>query len=246
MKKIFFLGGNDAEMFQIKKRLSEAEAPFIDAHLGWGAKASAYQKQILEAAAAGQTPVLVELEIDIELPSVCLIVDHHGLSKGKSQSILQVLELIKKPASREDILIALNDEGYIPALKTAGASPEEISWVRALDRSCQGITPEQEKEGERAVQERQELPSGLIIVHCSHSKTAPIVDRIFEIQGDKQNLLIISEDGESNYFGSTEIIETIDVRFPGGWKGGLTTGKNAYWGGYVDQKKLAAFLKRLA
>jgi len=246
MKKIFFLGGNDAEMSQIKKRLAEANADVIDANLNWGAKASAYQTEIMNAAKAGQTPVLIELEIDIELPTGCLIVDHHGLSKGHSQSILQILELIKRPAEREDLLIALNDEGYIPALKTAGASPEEINWVRSFDRACQGITPEQEAEAEKAVQEKEKLPSGLIIVRCPHSKTSPIVDRIFEIQGEKQNLLILSEDGESNYFGSAEIVETIDVRFPGGWKGGLSTGRNAYWGGYPNQKKLADFLRRLA
>ncbi len=243
MKKfVFFLGGKDAEMMQIEKILTEVSAEVINGNLGWGAKASAYSDAIKAVTTAGKIPVLIELVVDIELPTNALIIDHHGDFSGNPQSILQVLELIGVKPTREDILIAINDEGYIPGLVASGASIEEIRQVRAFDRSCQGITSEQEIEAERAVAAQEKFTNGLVVVRCAHSKTAPIADRVFETQGTRQNLLILSGDGESNYYGTPAVVKAIDAKFPGGWTGGLTTKTNAFWGGYADQTALENFI----
>lgn len=78
----FFLGGSDAEMMEVARALNEAEVPYLNANLGWGAKASRYSDEIAEAAGRGQVPVLVELEVDIDLPEGAVIVDHHGPRAG--------------------------------------------------------------------------------------------------------------------------------------------------------------------
>ena len=43
----------------------------------------------------------------------------------------------------------------------------------------------------------------------SHSKTSTITDRLY---GKYDNLLVLSEDGETNFFGDTEIINMLDEK----------------------------------
>ena len=50
---IFFIGGKDLEMETIKQLLSAHNQPYIDKNLGWGAKTSAYEAEISQAAADG-------------------------------------------------------------------------------------------------------------------------------------------------------------------------------------------------
>lgn len=67
----------------------------------------------------------------------------------------------------------------------------------------QGITPEQEAEAERALGCR-EVINGVTVVRMSHSKTATVADRLFDPEKE-QRLLILSGDGESNFFGKKEL-----------------------------------------
>lgn len=88
-----------------------------------------------------------------------------------------------------------------------GAAPEEIARVRRRDRMCQGITEEQEKEAERAISKKEEI-CGVTIVRMAHSKTATVADRLFE-KDKQQNLLILSDDGEANYFGDGKLCKML-------------------------------------
>lgn len=80
----FFLGGQDLEMQTIRELLEESvPGQLYDKKLGWGAKASAYNEEIGQSLGTGCTPVLIELENDIELmEEQCLVVDHHGERAG--------------------------------------------------------------------------------------------------------------------------------------------------------------------
>lgn len=259
MKNLFFfLGGHDAEMVQIKKRLREADANFLDKGLGWGAHASAYAEEIAQASAEGKKIILVELDnmsapktnwspekVAVMLPEDAIAVDHHGERAGEPASILQVLHLLGLKPNRWDNLIAANDAGFIPAMLAMGATPKEVASVRLADRTAQGITPEQEVEAERAIAQA-ETSGRLTVVHMAHSKTACITDRLHKGAGGPgyDQLLIISADGERNFFGDGKLCQTLKEKFEG-WNGGSGLGKeggNAFWGGYPNEVALKNFI----
>lgn len=250
---VVFLGGIDAEMLAIAAACREAGVAVCDKHLGWGAAASAYKEEIAAAVSEGKTPVLIELSLDIELPANTVVVDHHNEQAGKPASILQVLSLLGQQPSRYQQLIAANDCGYIPGMLALGATPEEVGEVRLADRAAQGITPEQEREAERAIAAAT-VVNGVTIVKMAHSKTATVCDRLFS-QDKEQRLLILSADGESNFFGNGELClrlqgedtgkkteqgYTIYSHF-GGWVGGNLP-KSGFWGGYADQNEVEKFV----
>lgn len=249
---VIFCGGYDAEMVEIINVCREAGVEFFDKHLGWGAAASAYSEEIAAAVSEGKTPVLVELALDIEVPEVALVVDHHNENAGKPASILQVLDLLGMEPSREQQLIAANDCGYIPGMLALGATLEEVAKVRYADRAAQGITPEQEQEAECAIA-AAEVVNGITIVKMAHSKTATVCDRLFSPKKE-QRLLILSGDGESNFFGDGELCLALQGektgKSPEGWDtysnfGGWVGGNlptSGFWGGYADQDKVTRFV----
>lgn len=248
---VIFAGGYDGEMIEIFNICREAGVELVDKHLGWGAAASAYAEEIVAAAAAGKTPVLVELGLDIELPETAIVVDHHNEMSDRPASILQVLDLLGLEPTRYQRLVAANDCGYIPAMLSMGATAEEVAAVRLADRSAQGITPEQEAEAERALGCR-EVINGVTVVRMSHSKTATIADRLFNPE-EEQRLLILSGDGESNFFGKKELCLLLQGEKTGktaeGWDtyshfGGWTGGgdETGFWGGYADQDEVLDFV----
>ncbi|MBI5004431.1 hypothetical protein HZC00_05060 [Candidatus Kaiserbacteria bacterium] len=250
----FFLGGADAEMRHIAEVLSTNDVPFVDAGLGWGAHASAYAAEIAVAAQDGFTPVLVELDNELHaatewspaknpvaLPPGTVVVDHHGNRSGEPASILQVLALIGREPTRWDDLIAANDSGFIPAMLAIGATDWEVDSVRAADRSAQGITPEQESEAERAIAST-EVDGRLKVVHLAHSKCATITDRLF---GRYDQLLVLSGDGEANFYGDGALCAVLKEKFAG-WTGGSGLGQeggNAFWGGNPPHAEVEKFLR---
>ncbi|MGH8563133.1 MAG: hypothetical protein ACREXW_03240 [Gammaproteobacteria bacterium] len=199
---VFFLGGRDLEMVTIRALL-QAHAPtmFYDKGLAWGARASAYQGEIEGALAEGKTPVFIELENDLGLDpaTTIVIVDHHGERAGAEEptSLHQVFRLLGLPAAawtHWHELVAANDRGHIPALLEAGATQEEIVRVRAADRAAQGITPEEEAQGERAAACAETLLKGkLTITRLPHSRTATVADRLHHALGEPgyKNLLVL-------------------------------------------------------
>jgi hypothetical protein len=249
---VVFAGGYDGEMLAIINACREAGVELVDKHLGWGASASAYTSEIAQAVSEGKTPVLVELTLDIEVPSTSIIVDHHNENVDKPASLIQVLNLIGVEPSREQQLIAANDCGYIPGMLALGATAEEVAKVRYADRAAQGITPEQEIEAERAIA-AAEVVNGVTIVRMAHSKTATVCDRLFN-SAKEQRLLILSEDGESNFFGNGELCKLLQGektgKTPEGWDtyshfGGWIGGNlpiSGFWGGYANQKEVLIYV----
>lgn len=250
---VIFAGGYDGEMVEILNVCREAGVESVDKHLGWGASVSAYADELVKAISDGKTPVLVELALDTEIPNCAIIVDHHNENAGRPASLLQVLDLLGLEPTRRQQLIAANDCGYIPAMLAMGATAEEVAEIRYSDRAAQGITPEQEVEAERAIA-AAEVVNGVTIIKMAHSKTATVTDRLFNPEKE-QRLLILSEDGESNFFGNGELCKllqgedtgrkteqgyTIYSHF-GGWIGGNLP-QSGFWGGYADQKEVLDYV----
>jgi len=239
----FFLGGRDLEMVAIKSALVAKGVAFDDAGLGWGAKASAYGTRIAESTERGVAPVLVELEIDCDLPEGTIVVDHHGARSAEKASLLQVLDLIGVEPNREQLLVAADDAGFIPGMLALEATPEEVFSIRARTRECQGITAEQEAEAERAITFAERPGKALVVVRMAHSKCATVTDRLFSSWPEgRENLLVVSVDGEVNYFGRGDICLALKATFEG-WGGGSGFGKaegQGYWGGNPSQPEAIA------
>jgi len=248
---VFFLGGHDLEMVTIRDLLvAEAHARVHDKGLGWGAKASAYAAEIEEALARGCLPVLVELEDDLNLEgsTKAVVIDHHGARAGKDKptSLHQVFDVLHLPQSRWTRwfdLVAANDRGYIPALMEIGASRDEVISIRAADRAAQGITAEQEAQGERAVATAQVLADGrLTLVSLPHDRTAAVADRLELALGGPgfENLFILGSD-TVNVFGDGGLILALSREFPTGWFGGALPDRG-FWGHSAPQPSALAFV----
>jgi hypothetical protein len=234
----FFLGGRDLEMVTIAGLLDElAPGSYSDLGLAWGARVSAYRNEIQQALLAGQRPVLIELEDDLDLePTEVISIDHHG-ARGDTDhqtSLHQVFALLGLPKerwSRWFDLVAANDRGHVHALLEVGATPDEISAVRVADRKAQGITIQEEFLGERAAKAAQSYARGrLLVVDLPHDRTATVTDRLHSALGGPgyENLLIRCPD-EVNFYGSGKLVRLLDNRVPGGWRGGDIHGL-AFWG----------------
>jgi len=234
----FFLGGRDLEMAAIRELLAFAGAgPVHDRGLLWGARASAYREEIEAALAGGATPVLIELEPDLDLdPASVVWIDHHGAAggAGRPTSLEQVFHLLALPAerwSRRFGLVAANDRGGVDGLVEAGATAAEIGSLRAEDRGAQGITGAEEAAAAEAAAGLETAVGGqLAIARLPHARTAALTDRLHAALGGPgyDNLLVISP-GEVNFFGRGDLVRALDRAFPGGWFGGDLPARG-FWG----------------
>jgi hypothetical protein len=245
----FFLGGADAEMRRIAEILAGAGVPFMDAGLGWGAKASAYGTQIAAAHSADFVPVLVELEVDCDLPEGTIVVDHHGVRSGEPASILQVLSLLSIKPTRWDTLIGAMDADWFPGLVALDATPQEMAAVCSAGRLAQGITAEQETEADRALAAPAEFIGSVRVIRMSHSKAGTIGERlaIAALAEDEPipAYIVFSDDGEVNFSGRGDLAQALSNHF-GGWTGGGGLGDaegDAYWGGYPPHTEVEEFLR---
>lgn len=271
--KFFVLGGNDAEMVAIAALLSQAGQHFIQPKKEWGNHSYGPGELGLEVTPAHEemhsqggpqypvpvpaavkeysTVVFVECFPADSWPqgTKAIVVDHHGELAYRPAAIRQVLDILEPTGfqisgetRRWAELIAANDSGYIPAMTALGATQDEVSRVRALDRSAQGITPAHEAEAERAISAK-EVVGRLTVVRMAHSKTATVADRLY---GQHDQLLIISGDGEVNFYGDGALCAELKTKFEG-WNGGAglgKTGANAYWGaGRPEQEKVSTFIR---
>lgn len=252
MKKeyVFLLWWGDAEMSRIKQFLQTQQYTYIDKWLSWWAKVEDYAAEISAIFAQGKQPVAIELTWagEGEWESV-IAIDHHGARAHEPASLMQVKALIDD----FDALIIANDVGYIPAmqkeLEKRGIMGDEQKWpiaaIRLQDRQAQHITPAQESEAEEAIRGREDLLDWLLtVMHLPHNKCATVTDRIY---GTYQNLLIISLDGEVNFFGNGALCSELMLLYPGSWSGWSGLGKpweNAYWWGNVDAQAIRIFVTK--
>lgn len=218
----FFLGGDDAEMREIKKVAVAAGCIVYDNNLSWGAKVSDYKEHLpqlmcgdpavcgdpgLDTAAKVEAYkaankyryVTVELEEDIKLGKKVLAVDHHGKRSGEPPAIIQVCNLLGVTPTREQCLIGAMDAGYAFGLEAIGATNSEIgNFLGATAATVSEMLLQEENQPPEVVKEAEraiseaEIVGGCVIVRCKHNKTAPITARLYGTQSSRQNILILS------------------------------------------------------
>lgn len=246
-ERVYVIPSNDAEAVAIGDMLREqgyqdGKNLFVTKQ-AWGASWDNLEQDIKEAVDKTDFPVY-----GIELQGQTLTdkthnIDHHAYQNddrsNPKSSIEQVAKLEGVSLTRKQELIAANDRAFIPGMEKLGATREEIQEIRALDRSAQGITEEQEKQAVKAIKEAEiiEGPDGMktVIVHMPHSKCATVTDRMY---GEYDNLLCVCGDGETDFYGKKEIIDELNEKYPGGWKGGDLEHGNGFWGVCADQNKI--------
>lgn len=250
----FFLGGHDLEMLTIVELL-KAHVPVERIHdedLEWGAGVSTYRSDIEFCLSSGRTPVLIELDDDLNLdPHAVVIIDHHGPRAGKDAptSLHQVFTLLGLPATawtRWFDLVAANDRGYVKEMLKIGATIDEMMKIRRKDRVAQGITPEQEAQGVEAVKNAELMAGGgLTVVRLPHAKTTVVSDLMEPALGGPgyENLLVISP-GEVNFYGAGSAVEALNRKFPAGWCGGSLP-EYGFWGHGKPVPDVVSFLEGL-
>jgi hypothetical protein len=280
MKTLFVLGGNDGEMAVIKSLLNMAGKFTIQPKKEWGLHYYSPPNVGIEVRVVvgnfkkyyyAGTPLDEVVFIEcyptagewVQTPNLRInisVIDHHGGDSWESASVMQVLReycqdvKISDQLRRNIELAAANDSGYIPAMENLFASSQEIATIRLADRRAQGITVDQEKEAETAISQANKI-GRLTIVRMSHSKTAPVADRLY---GQVDQLLIISDD-EINFFGDGELCVELKKEFPEApapwdhnimaesWNGGAglgQAGSSAFWGGYSNPEEVALFIQK--
>ena len=225
-------------MMEIRNLLVGRGCIFHDKNLMWGAKASNYVKELRKI--GSKTPVLVELEIDIDLPEGAKVIDHHNAKAGQNQatSIEQVAALLGIKLDRWQKLIAANDRGWIAGLKASGATKQEVEKIRKYDRSCQGVTEEMEAEAER-VCSKVVKTNRPIVIHYGYDLISPITDRLY---GVAENILIIGPKS-TTFSGDGQIILKMASTFPNSFYGGELP-KRGFWGlPYRDEKAEELIIK---
>jgi hypothetical protein len=246
---------NDGEAIQIKNILENKNIKTLITKQGWGASWDGLEPEIKEEIKnlKNKNFEVFGVELQGTAPEGVVNIDHHkydGDDRSSDKSSLeQVADLIGYKLSLYEEFIAANDKGFIPAMyelaKTKNLSQTEtqklIQEVRLQDRTAQGITPEQEKIAEKAIEEA-EISDSLTVVHMAHSKTSTVCDRLW---GQYKNLLILSKDGEVNFFGSGRVIKKLSSLVEGSWSGGDPDHDNGFWGGYPQNLNVEEEVKNL-
>jgi hypothetical protein len=240
----YFLGGHDLEMVTIGKLLSVHGADFRDAGLRWGARASAYGKHLASAVAEGCRIVLVELEVDIELPRYAevVIIDHHGLLAGKNRptSLEQVANRLgitaeTFAANRWWQLVSANDRGHVRAMRelSPAATDDEVRTVRQLDLTAQGIGRAEMVSAREAAKRARRVGQGrLTIAECSDDRTGLVAEMLEPFFGGAgyENLLVVGQT-QFGFYGSGQVVTALAERSPAdaSWFGGSLP-DYGYWG----------------
>jgi hypothetical protein len=95
------------------------------------------------------------------------------------------------------MLVAANDRGYIPAMISAGASPDEVIRIRSMDRAAQGVSLEDERNAENDIRERAQWRGSKVLVRCLHPPTSAHSDRLFGLADE----ILLAGMSEWSYFG---------------------------------------------
>jgi hypothetical protein len=168
------------------------------------------------------------------------IIDHHqyhGLDRFHAQSSLeQFSELIGYRLNRWEMGIALNDRGYIHALRKKGYTQEEIQDIRQFDLIAQGYckddfrrTEQEYAAGSRPlrdfylVETRSDRISYFMDIHLSNSHSNLAPPSLIVLQEDERGMV-----KHANCFGPPTLVKTLQQRM-GGYCGGDDQ-VAMYWG----------------
>jgi len=161
-----------------------------------------------------------------------------------------VAEIVWVGLNEYQKLVAVNLKNRMAGLIAASLPQGVIDAIRLTDRCSQGVTPDQEAAAVRAWGKRVVAGDHLTIIRMRECKCAPVTDRFY---GQYKNILILGEDGESNFYGDAEIAVALKKAFPSYtdadgnvrecWMRVMEGASESFWGGFVPQQKVEEFLR---
>ena len=255
--RMWIVPENDLEAKTIVEMLQREGENYLVTGQAWGASWEGLEEEIKEQVEKAKEEARTVYGVELQGDSKGAInVDHHIYGEddrsNPNSSIEQVATILGVELTLDEQFVSANDKGYIPAMEKLGQElglseenlQEVISNIRMRDREMQGVTMEQEAQAQEAVEKLGELTEkrDYISMDLPHSKTSTITDRLY---GKYDNLLITSADGETNFYGITEIINMLNEKFPGGWSGGQLDQGSGFWGGYADQEAIKSEVQRM-
>jgi len=211
-KAIFLLGGNDLEMLTIRDLLLDKGIifePRIYKSLPWGISVTYYDYIFNDVQYSNFIIYGIELSEPAGWvkPSNYYSIDHHNERSNEKSSLEQIADLLQIELTREQLLIAANDKGFIPAMEAIGATKEEIAEIRRLDRLAQGVTEEDEHLAEKSIKKNKKEKNGITIIKSLTPRFSTLTDRLYP-----NNKLLIYTDTELNYFGDGAKLLTAEFR----------------------------------
>ena len=258
-RRIWIVPNNDLEAKTIIDLLVRNGEEYLVTGQAWGASWENLEDEIKERIKEERENGAQIYGVELQGNSNGTInIDHHTYGdddrSNPKSSLEQVAEVIGVELSGYEMFVSANDKGYIPAMEELGRNlgmdeeelTQTINKVRMMDRKTQGVSEQQEEQAQEAVDRLGNIDkkSFLIIVKdLPHSKTSTITDRLY---GKYDNLLVTSQDGETNFFGSSRIIEELNKAFPGGWSGGQLDKGSGFWGGYANQKDIIELVEKVS
>ena len=260
VKSLWVVPKNDLESQTIIKMLERQGEDVLVTAQGWGASWANLEQDIKNAiqSASISSRMIYGIELQGNVKGA-INIDHHKYenedrSNSKS-SIEQVAEILgidlNSPEYIDECFIAANDKGWIPAMEKLGSEleinedelKEIITNIRRRERMIKGTTLEQEAQAQKAVEELGNLSQKryYISLELPHSNTGIVTDMLY---GKYDNLLITSDDGETNFYGEAEIVNMLIERFSEGkdengvshrWASGDHDNLGyGFWGGNYD------------
>ncbi|KKO18862.1 MAG: hypothetical protein DCC43_14940 [Candidatus Brocadia sp.] len=159
------------------------------------------------------------------------VLDHHQYPHLKRLYPVSALEqfacLISYTLNRWQMGVALNDRGYIPALRKQGYSEDEMLEIRQYDLEAQGYKPEYFETLRRDYLKGCNRGQDLYVVETNCEKTSYVSDLHF-FENEKRilcmDLVVFTVDAENtmqkiNFYGSPARARALQKRF-GGYSGG--------------------------
>ena len=228
-KTVFFLGGSDLEMTTVRHLLIEKGIPFEDKNLNWDNAFLSKYSDVFDKY-KGYSIYGVELKNDLnDTPSGYYLIDHHNELSNYPSTLEQVSEILGHKLTEREKLIAANDKGYIPAMEKLGATKEQITEIRRLDRIEQGVTKVEEEEAIKSLSTK-ETYGNLIIIHTSSKRFSPITDALYPYKA----LLIVSTKNKSFCYYGLGASKMHNIT-KSNWTTYYGSGINGFFGGYLDE-----------
>lgn len=155
---IFFLGGHDLEMQEIKRILEvcgyEKGINYFDAGLKWNNAFWSAYKDIIDSiiqTEGDNKPTIVGIELfdddKLSMAEEWKLLDHHNENCEQPASLAQLIKLLRfEPINaeeeREIELIIANDQDAIAGLRLAGATNHEITRIRRAEAKIINVSNE--------------------------------------------------------------------------------------------------------
>ena len=229
---------SDLETVEVRSLLLQANETVISFPGWWGMKweqiPTNFQDEIQKFRSENPSGEILGVKLTGDCEWTDKIIEPYR--PGQKSPLKRVAEIVGQQLTEYQNSVVANATTWIPGLQSLGLAQGVIDAIRLSDRASQGINPDQEAQAVRAWEERTEIGE-LTVLRMVHSKCATVTDRYF---GQYTNLLILSADGETNFYGDGALCSELQKKFEG-WNGGAglgQKGKSAFWGGYPNHQEI--------